>query len=65
MSFITGLTDIFFSKPINIEIVVSISPQSVHGGPMGRDETARIIDVSLWGLAFLILGGTILAYLVW
>jgi hypothetical protein len=55
----------FFSKPQNIEIVVSISPQSVHRGPMGRDMTARVIDASLWGLAFLILGGTILAYLVW
>jgi len=32
---------------------------------MGRDITARVIDASLWGLAFLILGGTILAYLVW
>jgi hypothetical protein len=58
-------TGIFFSKPQNIEIVVSITPQSVHGGPMGRDATARAIDVSLWGLAFLILGGTILAYLIW
>ena len=58
-------SDIFFSKLRNMEIVVSIAPQSVHGGPMGRDETAWVIDASLWGLAFLILGGTILAYLVW
>jgi hypothetical protein len=32
---------------------------------MGRDATSRVIDASLWGLAFLIFGGTILAYLVW
>jgi|GEM_PF-1764650 hypothetical protein len=32
---------------------------------MARDATDWAIDVSLWGLAFLIFGGTILAYLVW
>jgi hypothetical protein len=56
---------IYFFKAPKHEIIVSIAPQSVHGGPMGRDETAWVIDASLWGLAFLILGGTILAYLVW
>jgi hypothetical protein len=47
------------------EIVVSIAGQSVHGVPMRRDATDLAIDVSLWGLAFLIFGGTILAVLVW
>jgi hypothetical protein len=33
---------------------------------MSRDATSSwVIDASLWGLAFLIFGGTILAYLVW
>jgi hypothetical protein len=32
---------------------------------MHRDATVWAIDVSLWGLAFLIFGGTILAFLIW
>jgi len=57
-------SSIVFKAP-KYEIVVSITPQSVHGGRMARDATARVIDASLWGLAFLILGGTILAFLLW
>lgn len=32
---------------------------------MDRDATDWVIDFSLWGLALLVFGGTILAFLVW
>jgi hypothetical protein len=39
--------------------------QNGHGDPMESDAIDRAITFSLWGLALLIFGGTILAVLVW
>jgi hypothetical protein len=44
---------------------VSITPQSVHGESMDRGTADWAIDFSLWALALLVFGGTILAFLVW
>jgi hypothetical protein len=49
----------------NASIFVSISEESAHAGRMDSDAADWAINFSLWGLALLILGGTILAFLVW
>jgi hypothetical protein len=46
----------------NYQILVPILPQNVHGLWMDKESAARAINLSLWGLALLISGGTILAY---
>ena len=54
-----------FTVLVSVNIPVSITLQSVHGESMDRDATDWAINFSLWGLAMLIFGGTILAFLVW
>jgi len=54
-----------FTTLQNRNIPVSITLQSVHVESMDRDATDWVIDFSLWGLALLVFGGTILAFLVW
>jgi hypothetical protein len=44
---------------------VSIKPRTVHGESMERGAADWAIDFSLWALALLVFGGTILAFLVW
>jgi hypothetical protein len=46
---------------INSQILVSITSQNMHAS-MDRETADRAINISLWGPALLIFGGTILAY---
>jgi len=46
----------------NHQIFVPIIPQNVHAVWMDKESADRAINLSLWGLALLISGGTILAY---
>jgi len=45
-------------------ILVS-TEQNAHGSRMNGDAADWAINLSLWGLALLILSGAILAFLVW
>jgi len=48
-----------------LNILVSITEQSAHCNRMDSGAADSAINFSLWGLALLILSGTILAFLVW
>jgi hypothetical protein len=46
----------------NYQILVPILPQNAHGLWMDKESADRALNLSLWGLALLISGATIIAH---